>query len=572
MRFLTIFFPLLFSANLFSQAIGVVMDGEFTEWQGATVVADANGDTPGLDLLELQLANDADHLFLKILAAQEFELTDGSKVVIAIDTDNNPLTGVQENGLGVELYLYPGERDVVFYGSSFPAYPSLYEAGWRHLPTVSSNTFEIALQRSAKPDGSNELLPHPSISLALWVEGSNGDYLPNAGNTIEYTFDDTPLPEYEAITFTRESADHLRLMTWNTLQNGLDDFSRQGSFKRVLSAVQPDIVTFNECWDLTAPMVASFMNSALPLGGSNSWKAVKLDQGNITVSRYPILQNWEVRPGSRLTASLIDLPATFATDILVVNGHLRCCDADGTRQLEADAFAAFLNDAKTTGGLIDLPEGTPIVLSGDLNLVGWRQQLETLLTGEVVNTNTYGPGGPPDWDGTALADALPLHTHQPVAFTWQSPFSSYPPSRLDYIIFANSVMQLAKGFVIRTDELPPDVLGNYGILASDSENASDHNPVVADFILPMATATAESAGEVALTVRPNPFTEQVIIESSRSDGPLAAVVVNMDGKVLWEGTVNGSLVIPAGSWPAGIYFLRVNEGRRVQTIRLVKLR
>lgn len=570
MRLVTIISLLLFSSELFSQATAVVMDGQFQDWQGASLFADAAGDASGLDLLELQLANDADHLFLNLLAAQEYELTDGSKLVIAIDTDNNPLTGVQENGLGVELYLYPGERDVVFYGSSFPSYPSLYEAGWRHLPTVSSEHYEISLQRAAKPDGTHVLFPNQVIALALWVEGSNGDRLPDAGNVIEYTFDDTPLPPYEAITFTRESADHLRLMTWNTLQNGLDDLSRKGSFKRVISAVQPDVVTFNECWDVTAPMVASFMNDAVPLGGSTSWQAVKLDQGNITASRYPILQNWEVRPGSRLTASLIDLPPNYATDFLVVNGHLRCCDADGTRQLEADAFAAFVNDAKNPGGQIDLPQGTPIVLSGDMNLVGWRQQLTTLLTGEVVNTNIYGAGSPPDWDGSELSDALPLHTHSPQAFTWQSEFSSYPPSRIDYIIFANSVMELAKGFVIRTDEMPADALSNYGILATDSENASDHNPVVADFVLPMATATGEAGNDLLLAARPNPFQHQIRVETPATV-QAQGWISDLNGRVYWTGELNRNTSIETAAWPAGLYFLRVNDGQRFQTLKLVKI-
>ena len=570
MRLITILFLALLSTGLFAQALPVVIDGTFAEWQGAAVHSDAAGDAAGLDLLELQLANDEEHLFLKILTSQEFELTDGSQLVIAIDTDNNPLTGVQENGLGVDLYLYPGERDVVFYGGSFPSYPSLYEAGWRHLPTVSSETFEISLRRDATPGNGNALLPNPTIALALWVEGSNGDHLPNPGNIITYSFDNSPVPDYQPVSLARESADQLRLMTWNTLQNGLDDLSRQGSFKRVISAVNPDIVTFNECWDLTAPMVASFMNSALPLGGSNSWKAIKLDQGNITASRYPILENWEVRPGSRLTASLINLPANFAKDILVVNGHLRCCDADGTRQLEADAFAAFVNDAKSPGGKIDLPQGTPIALSGDMNLVGWRQQLETLLTGEVVNTGTYGNGGLPDWDDSELADALPLHTHRPVAFTWESAFSSYPPSRLDYIIFTNSVMELVKGFVIRTDELPAEVLAETGILASDSENASDHNPVVADFILPMVTAADEPGQNLSLAVRPNPFKEKLWIETGH-EAALEGNIIGLDGAVLWQGTLKGSTTLATESWPAGIYFLQLIGSESRQRIKLVKI-
>lgn len=562
---------LLFSAGCLAQALPIVLDGQFSDWELATTHNDPANDATGLDLLQLQLANDANHLFLKITAAQEFELTDNSKLVIAIDTDNNPLTGNQENGLGVELYLFPGVREAVFYGGGFPTFPLLSESGWIHLPTVSNERFEIALRRNAMPDGTNALLPGPSIALAMWVEGTNADHLPNVGNSITYTFDSTPLPAYDPISLVRESAQQLRIMTWNTLENGLDDLTRQASFRRIIGAVQPDIVTFNECWDLNAPMVATFMNSAVPLGGNSSWHTVKLDQGNITASRYPIIQSWEVRPGSRLTASLIDLPNNFDKDLMVVNGHLRCCDADDTRQLEADAFAAFVADAKNPGGVVDLPHGTPFVLSGDLNLVGWRQQLQTLLTGDIVNTNLYGPGGPPDWDGTNLADALPLHTHQPVAFTWQSEFSSYPPSRIDYIIFANSAMELNKSFVVSTEEMPMDVLSNFGMQITDSGNASDHFPVVADFTLPMASPTVEAGPRATLTASPNPFKNRLQLSATDGAEHLEVSVFDAGGAVVWKREVSDVAVVNTQGWPAGLYYLRVTSGQMLQNIKLVKI-
>ncbi|MEZ4930907.1 MAG: hypothetical protein R2788_02090 [Saprospiraceae bacterium] len=85
---------------------------------------------------------------------------------------------------------------------------------------------------------------------------------------------------------------------------------------------------------------------------------------------------------------------------MLINAHLRCCGNDFERQREADAFVKFILDAKTPGGVIDLPEGTPFLLSGDLNLVGESQQLTTLLTGKSsIPTNL---GQVARWIGTGL--------------------------------------------------------------------------------------------------------------------------------------------------------------------------
>ena len=76
---------------------------------------------------------------------------------------------------------------------------------------------------------------------------------------------------------------------------------------------------------------------------------------------------------------LIDLPdSLFTKDLLVINAHMSCCDNDNDRQEQADDFVNFILDAKSTGGIIDLANETPFVLCGDLNLVGFSQQLQTL--------------------------------------------------------------------------------------------------------------------------------------------------------------------------------------------------
>lgn len=57
---------------------------------------------------------------------------------------------------------------------------------------------------------------------------------------------------------------------------------------------------------------------------------------------------------------------------------------------------------------------------GDLNMVGGPQPLDTLLNGDIVDESTYGADSSPDWDGSALTDAHPLHNAAVTAdYTWQ---------------------------------------------------------------------------------------------------------------------------------------------------------
>ena len=99
-------------------------------------------------------------------------------------------------------------------------------------------------------------------------------------------------------------------------------------------------------------------------------------------------------------APLTALPSPYSPDLLFTAAHLHCCTAYANRQNEADEYVQFVQDAKSPGGNITLPYGTPMVYAGDLNSVGYAQQLITLLTGDIQNNATYGPDGAMDWDGT----------------------------------------------------------------------------------------------------------------------------------------------------------------------------
>ncbi len=161
-----------------------------------------------------------------------------------------------------------------------------------------------------------------------------------------------------------------------------------------------------------------------------------------------------------------------------------CCGADRGRQFEADAMMEFIRKAKEPGGVLELPENTPIFISGDMDFVGDSRQPRTLIRGEIVNREVFGIEYKPDWDGTDFKDLRPRHTHEPLFFTYFDKSSPYLPGRLDYIVYSDAVVEAKKAFVLSTPSMPSGFLNNYSLQLNDTTIASDHLPMVGDFVFP----------------------------------------------------------------------------------------
>ncbi len=178
---------------------------------------------------------------------------------------------------------------------------------------------------------------------------------------------------------------------------------------------------------------------------------------------------------------VLDVDPAADRKLLLIVLSVPCCGQNNERQFEIDLIMAFLRDAKTAGGDITVPANTPIALIGDANLVGSARQLRTLLDGEIFYRDQHGKPFAPDWDGTALADLMPRHTHRLQTFTWYG--RGFSPGRLDVALIADSVLAAGNRFVLFTPDMPPDFLERYGLHRHDVITASDHLPVVVDLVL-----------------------------------------------------------------------------------------
>lgn len=320
----------------------------------------------------------------------------------------------------------------------------------------------------------------------------------------------TPTSTSTPATFLdKPSPQHLRVMTYNVNWDSifpagdpnndqLRDSDRVEPFRRILKAVQPDVLCLQEIGQDRHPsQVGAILDQVLPLGGGEKWRA-HIGQDNVIVSRFDLTmeadasihQNRTLTTGHAL--ALVDLPdAEYATDLYMVCAHFKSSGGEinlRLRQHQADTLVAWVRDMQTPGGKIDLAKGTPWIILGDLNAYDTdpAYHVTTLVTGDIVNEDRYGADAKPDWDGTDATDALPRHNGAGTeTYTWRNDAEGFNPGMLDRIIYADSVMRVDNSFVLNTTTMDPGLLQASGLQANDVflnpvTSYYDHLPVVVD--------------------------------------------------------------------------------------------
>lgn len=361
----------------------------------------------------------------------------------------------------------------------------------------------LATQRLGGCGGSSRPARHPGRSSAR----SHKPQKPAAGAAVARREPEGLTPEMRARasrpagapsgTFLdRPGSADFRLMTYNVGWDSIFPIKnavRAERFQRIVKAVNPDILALQEIRQFDAEEVAALLDVIDPQPRGESWYAFRAKSGAI-VSRFPLIETCarlEVPTYRDPAIVLVDLPdARCPVNLCVISNHFKCCGDsrnEALRQQQADGVMAWLRDARMPGGSVSLPVSTAFVIAGDLNLVGGPEPLLTLLTGDISDEATFGPDFAPDWDGTNLTAAHPLHNGVgPDDYTWRKDDSSFDPGRLDYVVYSDSVLEAVHQFVLNTTCLSARDLSRCGLeqldCCEDSRGRDlDHLPVVVDF-------------------------------------------------------------------------------------------
>jgi endonuclease/exonuclease/phosphatase family metal-dependent hydrolase len=449
------------------------IDGRFDDWGAdAPACVDPTGDggSSGVDFGRVWVFDDADFLYLRFETGREIALQSSDGLALYLDTDDAPGTGLPVEGIGAELSWRFGSKRGGLHRNGGKTEVGAYEIGLVTGPTVTSREYEIKIRKGRDAADSAPLFAGRAVRWLLRDErGGAGDRA--AGR---HRFSGSAAARPVSRPLGKRSPRDVRVVSNNVYEDNL--FKRREEFSRILKALSPDVLALQEIRRHDAAQVQGLV--AGMLGGA--WHTAH-HADCFTLSRYPVLRSINLAAG---VAALLDLPDSYAVDLLLVNLHLGAGTQDARRQREADEIIGMLRDLRAQGRPGALKPGTPIMLAGDFNLVGLRRQLDTLLTGDILDEGTYGPDEPPDWDGTPMTDLAPSHLAANEAWTWANYHrKGFGPGRIDYLIYTDSAASIANRFVLSTDTMADEALEAYGLRRKDTSTASDHLPVVADLMV-----------------------------------------------------------------------------------------
>lgn len=312
-------------------------------------------------------------------------------------------------------------------------------------PAWMSNWVEFSIRKDMFSSVTN-------LSLVMYL----GDRPADAKVNVAYH----PMPLSESIEekllLPSKPRDHIRFMSYNFESNGLNDSLKRTVLSRALSVLRPDIIAFQELYELQAKEVESFAEKVL----GEDWYSAKQGSDLIVVSRFPITNAKPLLQFKYGAASLykIELKSKYGTALDVINIHMPCCNYDSAeirRNLIAEEINRYLKSRPSEN------TNTPVLIAGDLNPVG-----DVFPLAKVV-------------EEFPLNMMRPVHLGSCLCYTWHKPKTSFASTNLDFIGYYN--LEVAYAFVFSTTSLPQRLLNELKLEKDHSLMLSDHFPLVFDF-------------------------------------------------------------------------------------------
>ncbi|MEM1211127.1 MAG: endonuclease/exonuclease/phosphatase family protein [Planctomycetota bacterium] len=467
----------------------ILIDGDHADWLGI----------PNSQ----NLTADARHVYLRFrFSRSRTLLRHGESVVVDLNTDNNPATGLSSTdsrhstpGIELRIELNPAsdrrDRDTPpvrvtrFDTDGTPTDLHPRAIALHTAPSHASKTFEVRFSRTIdgdpdRPAARGLTTEDPSeIHAALYRRHHSSP------RTAGLAIATAPLPPFAAdepalVTIPAKPENAIRVVAWNTLWG--TQLKNPTPFARVVQALDADVYLLQEWSDRPYPArsVADWFNEhnpGPPDADRPAWTAVTTEHDNrgsgiAIASRYPILAtgpaSMTVRSRTRWTfpvrfaAVVLDTPlgpGVFGTVHHKAGGRLGS-EEDRRRLEEAAAINSVL------ARLAARQRAAFTVFGGDFNMNGTSRVMDQAIRRL-------------DRDRSALIPAPATVLHNPGVLYTHS--RSTPKLRLDYITYADAALTPANAFVLDTAILPQATLDQHDLAKNDSRK-SDHLPVVVDFV------------------------------------------------------------------------------------------
>lgn len=567
----------------------ICIDGLFEDWDNVPLAyQDSNNDHLNADYSTLKITYDSEFLFIYLkFYENEFLMQNWNEFHLYIDADNNLNTGFNTLGIGAELIWCFGERSGFQYmnGQETEIYQN--DLKLRIAPTVTSNEFEIAIDRESFPlnmNNTQQMIQGKIICSEFESIQEIGDFIPNEIGGVQFTIYEDSVLDPQIISLERINESDLRIISYNTLNEGILDSERQNHYKSILQALKPDIIALQEHgeWDEIHDVIQSWFPQ-------QEWYSSWTYRDLIILSRFPIINDASLISSGRTMVALLDTDSELGKNLLVFNSHLSCCDNDEDRQEQVDEFSGVWRDwVKNESGPFELEFGTPFVHLGDFNYVGYSQQISTIINGDIVNEDEYGDDFLPDWDSTGIIDLFSRHTHKRMGYTWRNDGSSFNPGKLDYIFYSDASIDTGKHYILNTLTMNQDDLENYNLNINDTKMASDHLPLVFDILVDDNVGIKKSdelpSSFYVYNNYPNPFNPTTQIDYNLLEDKYVNVIIyNVKGKRV-KTLVNKIQTLGFHSlrWDArndigekvsaGVYIYKIQTGKYTATKKMVLLK
>jgi len=380
------------------------------------------------------------------------EAPQGVDVLIAFSPENaNGQIGI---GTGVTRFEPDGRANDIGHAAM----------GVSCLPTYASEQYELRIDRLA---ASSDIIPESGpIEIVVDQVDAEGETLWSDRFVLQ-------LPERDAqkrvidASMPQRPADGVRVMSANVLFSS--PLTEPMAFKRVLDAIAPDVILYQEWFRTEQDKVASWIEQ---YAGTDWALHFPNERAGVAIAtRHPILAQYDEQIqlegnnlSTRVCAALIQ---TDAGQLLAISVHLKCCgsagsDEDLTRIDQAKAINAFVERVH------EQHPDAMVVIGGDYNLVGSRTPLEVMARGLGVQ-------------GDDLAPALTPVLGDSSVVTWVDEKSRFGPGRLDWLLYDGSRSDLVNALMLDTRVLTEGSLQAMGLEREDTM-ASDHLPLIVDLI------------------------------------------------------------------------------------------